>query len=159
MTGPALRYGFFMVNHTCPVTMHKLQDPSMVPNHTLRHLINQWVKMGHQFDPRFLKINDHDFPFAASLKHNLKSLEPTFETLSRTTKIHQKRWKSLIPKKIQNRFMPLRDKRKNSRGDQGKIKKRMAPSSWSKIQEQRHESESIWVPCSRVIRVEMEVEM
>lgn len=72
-----LSYG----NQTCPVTMQKLQDPSMIPNHTLRHLINQWVQMGHQFDPHFLKINDPDFPFAASLKHNLESLEPTFETL------------------------------------------------------------------------------
>ncbi|KAG9444126.1 hypothetical protein H6P81_015466 [Aristolochia fimbriata] len=35
-------------NLTCPVTMQKLQDLSMVPNHTLRHLINQWLLMGTQ---------------------------------------------------------------------------------------------------------------
>ena len=28
-------------NLTCPVTMQKLHDPSIVTNHTLRHLINQ----------------------------------------------------------------------------------------------------------------------
>lgn len=30
-------------NFTCPVTMQKLPDPSMVPNHTLRHLIHDWL--------------------------------------------------------------------------------------------------------------------
>ncbi|KAG0500844.1 hypothetical protein HPP92_000916 [Vanilla planifolia] len=29
-------------NLTCPVTMQKLHDTSMVPNHTLQHLIHQW---------------------------------------------------------------------------------------------------------------------
>ncbi|KAH6781884.1 hypothetical protein C2S52_001306 [Perilla frutescens var. hirtella] len=30
-------------NLTCPVTMQKLQDSTMVPNHTLRHLIDDWL--------------------------------------------------------------------------------------------------------------------
>ncbi|XP_042001528.1 U-box domain-containing protein 26-like [Salvia splendens] len=30
-------------NSTCPVTMQKLVDSSMVPNHTLRHLIQEWL--------------------------------------------------------------------------------------------------------------------
>ncbi|KAL0429994.1 UNVERIFIED_CONTAM: U-box domain-containing protein 26 [Sesamum radiatum] len=35
-------------NSTCPVTMQKLQDQSMVPNHTLRHLIDQWLQFNTQ---------------------------------------------------------------------------------------------------------------
>uniref|UniRef100_A0A1D1XEJ9 U-box domain-containing protein n=1 Tax=Anthurium amnicola TaxID=1678845 RepID=A0A1D1XEJ9_9ARAE len=30
-------------NLTCPVTMQRLRDPSLVPNHTLRHLVDQWL--------------------------------------------------------------------------------------------------------------------
>ncbi|RWV88541.1 hypothetical protein GW17_00049365 [Ensete ventricosum] len=30
-------------NSTCPVTMQRLHDKSLVPNHTLRHLIRQWL--------------------------------------------------------------------------------------------------------------------
>ncbi|KAE8696259.1 putative disease resistance protein RGA3-like isoform X1 [Hibiscus syriacus] len=37
-------------NLTCPVTMQKLHDPSLVPNHNLRHLIQQWRRMSHRFD-------------------------------------------------------------------------------------------------------------
>ncbi|MQM01707.1 hypothetical protein Taro_034461 [Colocasia esculenta] len=33
-------------NLTCPVTMQRLRDPSLVPNHTLRHLIDQWLLTG-----------------------------------------------------------------------------------------------------------------
>ncbi|KAJ1696386.1 hypothetical protein LUZ63_004898 [Rhynchospora breviuscula] len=33
-------------NLTCPVTMQPLHDPTLVPNHTLRHLIEQWVLKG-----------------------------------------------------------------------------------------------------------------
>ncbi|XWS29905.1 hypothetical protein CRYUN_Cryun24cG0070500 [Craigia yunnanensis] len=62
-------------NLTCPVTMQKLHDPSLVPNHNLRHLIEQWRQMGHQFDPDYLTIID---PLVA-LKHNLESPEATFQ--------------------------------------------------------------------------------
>lgn len=30
-------------NSSCPITMQKLDDTTMVPNHTLAHLINQWL--------------------------------------------------------------------------------------------------------------------
>lgn len=33
-------------NLTCPVTMQRLRDPSLVPNHTLHHLIDQWLLAG-----------------------------------------------------------------------------------------------------------------
>ncbi|XP_057791587.1 U-box domain-containing protein 25-like [Salvia miltiorrhiza] len=32
-------------NSTCPVTMQKLHDSSLVPNHTLRHLIHDWLSL------------------------------------------------------------------------------------------------------------------
>ncbi|XWS44702.1 hypothetical protein CRYUN_Cryun15aG0070500 [Craigia yunnanensis] len=62
-------------NLTCPVTMQKLHDPSLVPNHNLRHLIEQWRQMGHQFDPDYLTTID---PLVA-LKHNLESPEATLK--------------------------------------------------------------------------------
>ncbi|KAF9681787.1 hypothetical protein SADUNF_Sadunf05G0039000 [Salix dunnii] len=61
-------------NLTCPVTMQKLQDPSMVPNHTLRHLIDQWLRMGTHFDPILCTVD-----CLASLKKNLESDEATME--------------------------------------------------------------------------------
>ncbi|KAK7282315.1 hypothetical protein RIF29_10988 [Crotalaria pallida] len=62
-------------NLTCPVTMQKLQDPSIVPNHTLRHLIDQWLQLGHQFDPG----NSATIDYLASLKHTLESQQVTLE--------------------------------------------------------------------------------
>ncbi|GAB2283155.1 hypothetical protein Dimus_017684 [Dionaea muscipula] len=41
-------------NLTCPVTMQKLSDPSLVPNHTLRHVIERWLDAGRQFQPQCL---------------------------------------------------------------------------------------------------------
>ncbi|KAK9291607.1 hypothetical protein L1049_019556 [Liquidambar formosana] len=70
-------------NLTCPVTMQRLHDLSMVPNHTLRHLIDQWLQMGHQFDPDYFKNIDPD-PYLAALKHNLESHESTFENKLQT---------------------------------------------------------------------------
>ncbi|KAJ4965749.1 hypothetical protein NE237_017598 [Protea cynaroides] len=66
-------------NLTCPVTMQKLHDPSMVPNHTLRHLIDQWFHMGHRFDPDHIKTLDPDLSLA-TLKHNLESQQATMAT-------------------------------------------------------------------------------
>lgn len=60
-------------NLTCPVTMQKLHDPSLVPNHNLRHLIEQWCQMGHQFDPDYLTTIDP----LVTLKHKLESPEST----------------------------------------------------------------------------------
>lgn len=62
-------------NLTCPVTMQKLHDPSIVPNNTLRHLIDQWLQLGHQFDPDYLATIDS----LAALKHNLQSHQATLQ--------------------------------------------------------------------------------
>ncbi|KAJ8765276.1 hypothetical protein K2173_011973 [Erythroxylum novogranatense] len=70
-------------NLTCPVTMQKLHDVSMVPNHTLRHLIDQWLQMGPRIDPDYLSAME----CLSLLKHNLESpdvtLEQKFPTLNR----------------------------------------------------------------------------
>ncbi|KAK7350894.1 hypothetical protein VNO77_09932 [Canavalia gladiata] len=62
-------------NLTCPVTMQKLHDPSIVPNHTLRHLIDQWLQLGPQFDHG----NSATIDYLAALKHTLESPESTLE--------------------------------------------------------------------------------
>ncbi|KAI4345074.1 hypothetical protein L6164_012241 [Bauhinia variegata] len=59
-------------NLTCPVTMQKLHDPSIVPNHTLRHLIDRWLQLGSQFDPGYSN-------YLAALKQSLESEETTLE--------------------------------------------------------------------------------
>ncbi|KAK7316947.1 hypothetical protein RJT34_00783 [Clitoria ternatea] len=63
-------------NLTCPVTMQKLHDPSIVPNHTLRHLINQWLQLGPQFHHG---NNSATFDYLAALKHTLESPQSTLE--------------------------------------------------------------------------------
>ncbi|CAA3025556.1 U-box domain-containing protein 26-like isoform X2 [Olea europaea var. sylvestris] len=65
-------------NLTCPVTMQKLHDPSIIPNNTLRHLIDQWLNSGTQIDPVYLHIINSDSSIAA-IKHNLESNESTLE--------------------------------------------------------------------------------
>ncbi|CAA2969077.1 U-box domain-containing 26-like [Olea europaea subsp. europaea] len=65
-------------NLTCPVTMQKLHDPSIIPNHTLRHLIDQWLNSGTQIESVYLKIVDCDISIAA-IKHNLESNESALE--------------------------------------------------------------------------------
>lgn len=62
-------------NLTCPVTMQKLHDPSIVPNHTLRHLIDQWLQLDHQFDPG----NSATIDYLATLKDTLESQVATLE--------------------------------------------------------------------------------
>uniref|UniRef100_K7KR67 U-box domain-containing protein n=1 Tax=Glycine max TaxID=3847 RepID=K7KR67_SOYBN len=64
-------------NLTCPVTMQKLHDPSIVPNHTLRHLIDQWLQLCHQFDPANPEASTIDS--LASLKSNIESHESSLE--------------------------------------------------------------------------------
>ncbi|XP_068470575.1 U-box domain-containing protein 26-like [Phaseolus vulgaris] len=64
-------------NLTCPVTMQKLHDPSIVPNHTLRHLIDQWLQLGPLFDPANPETSTIDS--LASLKRNLESHESSLE--------------------------------------------------------------------------------
>nr|GME04553.1 U-box domain-containing protein 26-like [Ipomoea batatas]GME04565.1 U-box domain-containing protein 26-like [Ipomoea batatas] len=67
-------------NTTCPVTMQKLHDPSIVPNHTLRHLINDWLRHVAMFDDHdvLLKMMDLDDGISA-LKLNLESPSNTLE--------------------------------------------------------------------------------
>lgn len=68
-------------NLTCPVTMQKLQDPSMVPNCTLRHLIDEWIQRGQQLGTHFFKRIDFDFEFSlATVRHNLESNETSLES-------------------------------------------------------------------------------
>lgn len=67
-------------NLTCPVTMQKLHDPSIVPNHTLRHLIDQWLQMSDQFDPDYLATIDS----LTALKHNLESHDDALENKLQT---------------------------------------------------------------------------
>ncbi|KAG4998849.1 U-box domain-containing protein 25 [Glycine soja] len=64
-------------NLTCPVTMQKLHDPSIVPNHTLRHLIDQWLQLDPQFDPANPEASTIES--LASLKLNLESYESSLE--------------------------------------------------------------------------------
>ncbi|XP_057502215.1 U-box domain-containing protein 25-like [Actinidia eriantha] len=69
---------------TCPVTMQKLHDPSMVPNHTLRHLIHQWrLQSVSDSDSNYhhpLIASDSDrYPFISSLKHILQSHDSSLE--------------------------------------------------------------------------------
>lgn len=61
-------------NLTCPVTMQKLHDLSIVPNHTLRHLIDRWLESRHQFNPG-LETIDPDRSLVATLKSTLESQE------------------------------------------------------------------------------------
>ncbi|KAB2597181.1 U-box domain-containing protein 26-like [Pyrus ussuriensis x Pyrus communis] len=56
-------------NLTCPVTMQNLHDPSMVPNHTLRHFMNQWLQMATNCDLHYLQTIDS----LSSLKRGLET--------------------------------------------------------------------------------------
>lgn len=70
-------------NLTCPVTMQKLDDSiTMVPNHTLRHLITQWLQMGshHSVHSDQFHLEATTIDSLASLKHILESRESTFES-------------------------------------------------------------------------------
>lgn len=62
-------------NLTCPVTMQRLHDRTIVPNHTLRHLIHQWLQFGHQLDSDYLET----IQSISSLKHNLESHDSTLD--------------------------------------------------------------------------------
>ncbi|XAR73168.1 Ubiquitin--protein ligase [Bertholletia excelsa] len=92
---------------TCPVTMQKLHDPSMVPNHTLRHLIDQWLQMGPQFDP-----NHHDYPdpSLSALKQLLESHDSSIEIKLQTLQTIQLLCRDLPSQNtslIQLGFFPL----------------------------------------------------
>ncbi|XP_049405489.1 U-box domain-containing protein 26-like [Solanum stenotomum] len=65
-------------NSTCPVTMQKLHDSTIVPNTTLRHLIDRWLQINcsHGYDLDYFQTVDDSF---VVLKHNLQSKESTLE--------------------------------------------------------------------------------
>lgn len=57
-------------NSTCPVTMQKLKDSSMVPNHTLRHLIHQWLNSNGYSEADDLSENQ---TYVDRIKHIIES--------------------------------------------------------------------------------------
>ncbi|KAK4785980.1 hypothetical protein SAY86_002669 [Trapa natans] len=69
---PSIERWLQLGNLTCPVTMQRLHDPSIVPNHTLRHLIQHWDSLGRR--PVVIGGGDPDllFPLVA-VKHALES--------------------------------------------------------------------------------------
>ncbi|XP_074581168.1 U-box domain-containing protein 26-like [Curcuma longa] len=75
-----LAYG----NLTCPVTMQRLHDTSLVPNHTLRHLIEQWLLANSAV--LTVPIQSTDVTLSA-LKHNLQFRESTTVTKLETLRI------------------------------------------------------------------------
>ncbi|XP_073063857.1 U-box domain-containing protein 26-like [Primulina eburnea] len=65
-------------NLTCPVTMQKLDDLSIVPNRTLRHLINQWLQSSTQIQQVCVELTDAD-PLFDSMKQVIESDESTLK--------------------------------------------------------------------------------
>ncbi|KAL1820276.1 hypothetical protein ACET3Z_015145 [Daucus carota] len=60
-------------NLTCPVTMQKLHDPSMLPNHTLRHLIDQWIRKAPRLSTdHYLTTLGSEFSLTG-IRNNLES--------------------------------------------------------------------------------------
>ncbi|KAJ3675234.1 hypothetical protein LUZ60_004276 [Juncus effusus] len=70
-------------NWTCPVTMQTLQDTSLVPNHTLRHLIEQWLLTGLNPNRQIKKpepISGHVELSLAAIKQVLQSETATSDS-------------------------------------------------------------------------------
>ncbi|KAL5982698.1 hypothetical protein ACLOJK_016774 [Asimina triloba] len=72
-------------NLTCPVTMQRLHDLSMVPNNTLRHLIDHWLLMIKNPTVEQAKTTETDLPLA-KLKGCLQSQDTTFTIRLETLK-------------------------------------------------------------------------
>ncbi|XP_073273985.1 U-box domain-containing protein 26-like [Primulina huaijiensis] len=66
-------------NLTCPVTMQRLDDLSMVPNRTLRHLIDQWLQSSTQNQQECVELTDAD-PYFDSMKQVIESDESTLNS-------------------------------------------------------------------------------
>lgn len=63
-------------NLTCPVTMQRLHDPSIIiPNHALRHLIDRWLDVGDggSLLSPLRESPDQDIPSLVSLRNDLES--------------------------------------------------------------------------------------
>ncbi|KAL5703720.1 hypothetical protein ACHQM5_022242 [Ranunculus cassubicifolius] len=67
-------------NLTCPVTMQKLHDLSLVPNHTLQHLIHHWLCMDNKFHHEKNPILFDPNLSISVLKHNIESQNSSFPT-------------------------------------------------------------------------------
>ncbi|KAL8110508.1 U-box domain-containing protein 26-like [Apium graveolens] len=65
-------------NMICPVTMQKLHDPLLVPNHTLRNLIDQWLQKGHYLGTNELSIIAPGFSLV-SIRQKFESREASLE--------------------------------------------------------------------------------
>ncbi|KAL7090486.1 hypothetical protein ACP275_12G043800 [Erythranthe tilingii] len=63
-------------NSTCPVTMQKLDDSSIVPNHTLRHLIHEWIV---DSESQFEAADDENDVSIGEFKRILESNESTLD--------------------------------------------------------------------------------
>ncbi|GAB4848245.1 hypothetical protein Ancab_002912 [Ancistrocladus abbreviatus] len=72
---PSIQRWLAAGNLTCPVTMQKLHDLSMVPNHTLRHLIHRWLQSAHQPNPEATQSG----LVIRELKHKLEAKNTTLE--------------------------------------------------------------------------------
>ncbi|KAI3462372.1 hypothetical protein Pfo_019035 [Paulownia fortunei] len=75
-------------NLTCPVTMQKLHDSSMVPNHTLRHLIDEWLHSNSKIETDCLELTENHISIA-TIKQIIESDESTLENkLQVLEKVH-----------------------------------------------------------------------
>ncbi|KAE8669505.1 putative disease resistance protein RGA3-like isoform X1 [Hibiscus syriacus] len=72
----SIQQWFAAGNLTCPVTMQRLHDPSLVPNHNLRHLIQQWRQKGHRSDSDyFTAIKNSLASASANSRDKLQALQ------------------------------------------------------------------------------------
>lgn len=68
-------------NQTCPVTMQRLNDPTMVSNHSLRHFMDEWILSGTEPDDAGSRLNEEGESCLSSfstLKRNLGSKNGSF---------------------------------------------------------------------------------
>ncbi|EYU30497.1 hypothetical protein MIMGU_mgv1a007556mg [Erythranthe guttata] len=80
-------------NATCPVTMQKLDDSSIVPNHTLRHLIHEWIidNSEGQFEAADDEENDVSIgEFKRILESNESTLDDKILVLDKVHSLSEK---------------------------------------------------------------------
>ncbi|MBA0724769.1 hypothetical protein Golax_021431 [Gossypium laxum] len=97
---------FAFGNLTCPVTMQKLHDPSLVPNHNLRHLIEQWRQMGHHFHPEYSTTIDPLLYLKRNLESPHSTLQDKLQTLEKI-RVLMDETPSKTPFLLQIGFLPL----------------------------------------------------
>ncbi|KAE8694950.1 putative disease resistance protein RGA3-like isoform X1 [Hibiscus syriacus] len=93
-------------NLTCPVSMQKLHDPSLVPNHNLRHLIQQWLQMSHRFDPDYSTTIDPLLDMKRCLESPQASLLEKLQILE-NIRVSMDETPSKIPLLLQIGLLPL----------------------------------------------------